>query len=71
MNAANVAIPVSFLQGDTNGNGAVNSSDVSQTKSQSGQTVGASNFRQDVTVNGSINSSDISLVKSKSGIALP
>ena len=62
---------VGVLVGDTTGNGAVNSSDISQTKSQSGQTVSASNFRQDVTVNDSINSSDISLVKSRSGTALP
>ena len=66
-----VTIRMGVLLGDTTGNGSVNSSDISQTKSQSGQTVTASNFRQDVTVNGSINSSDISLVKSKSGTALP
>ena len=59
------------LIGDTSANGAVNSSDISQSKSQSGQAVTAANFRQDVTVSGSINSSDISLVKSKSGTALP
>ena len=67
----NVSLRMGVLLGDTNGNGAVNSSDISQTKSQSGQTVSASNFRQDVTVSGSINSSDISLVKSRSGTALP
>lgn len=55
----------------TTGNGSVNSSDISQTKSQSGKPVTASNFRADVTVNGSINSSDISSVKSKSGTSLP
>jgi hypothetical protein len=49
----------------------VNSSDISQTQSQSGQVVTSSNFREDVTVNGSINSSDISFVQSKSGTALP
>ena len=59
------------LLGDTTNSGAVNSSDISQTKSQSGQLVTTSNFRQDVTADGSINSSDISLVKSKSGTALP
>ena len=50
------------LLGDTTGNGAVNSSDISQTQSQSGQAATASNFREDVTVNGLINSSDISAV---------
>jgi PKD repeat protein len=59
------------LIGDTTANGAVNSSDISQTQSQSGQPVSAANFREDTTVNGAINSSDISLVQSKSGTALP
>jgi hypothetical protein len=59
------------LLGDTTGDGVVNSADNSQTKSKSGQSVGASNFRNDVSVDGSLNSADISLVKSKSGTALP
>ena len=70
-NSGNVVIPMSVLLGDTTANGSVNSSDISQTKSQSGQVVTSANFRTDVTVNGAINSSDISLVKSKSGTALP
>jgi hypothetical protein len=65
-----VSIPVGFLLGDTTANGLVNSSDISQTQSQSGQTVTTSNFREDVTVNGQINSSDIALVQSKSGTGL-
>ena len=69
--AGNVVATIGVLIGDTTGNGAVNSSDISQTKSQSGQQVSQANFKQDVTINGSINSSDISLVKSKSGTALP
>ena len=69
--SGNVVIPMSVLVGDVNGNGTVNSSDVSQTKLQAGQAVTASNFRADVTANGSINSSDVSSVKSKSGTALP
>ena len=44
------AIPIGFLLGDTNGNGSVNATDISLTKSQSGQPVDASNFRSDVTV---------------------
>jgi hypothetical protein len=59
------------LAGDTTGNGFVNSSDIAQTQSQSGQPVTSSNFREDVTVNGVINSSDIALVQSESGTALP
>jgi hypothetical protein len=66
-----VAIPMSVLLGDTTGNGAVNSSDVAQTQSQSGITISSSNFRTDVTVNGAINSSDVALVQQQSGTALP
>jgi hypothetical protein len=67
---SNVTVPMSILVGDTTANGAVNSSDISQTQSQSGQAVTGDNFRADVTVNGVINSSDISLVQSKSGTGL-
>jgi hypothetical protein len=59
------------LLGDTTGDGFVNSADISQTKSQSGQSVGSSNFREDVNTDGFLNSADISLVKSESGTALP
>jgi hypothetical protein len=59
------------LAGDTTANRIVNSSDIAQTQSQSGQPVTASNFREDVTVNGEINSSDISFVQANSGTALP
>jgi hypothetical protein len=68
---ANVVVPMSVLLGDTSANGSVNSSDVSQTKAQSGTAASATNFRTDVTLNGVINSSDVSVVKSKSGTALP
>jgi len=70
-NTGNIRIPVSFLIGDTSGNGSVNASDVSQTKSQSGQSLTGSNFREDVTANGSINTSDVSLVKVRVGTSLP
>jgi hypothetical protein len=59
------------LVGDTTGNGAVNSSDIAQTQSQSGQAITLSNFREDVTLNGAINSSDISFIQSRTGTALP
>ena len=70
-NSSNVSVEMGVLVGDTTANGAVDSSDIVQTQSQSGQAVTADNFREDVTVNGFINSSDISLVQSQSGIALP
>ena len=69
--SGNVSVPMGVLLGDTTANRAVNSSDIAQTKSESGASSSASNFQADVTVNGSINSSDISLVKSKSGRGLP
>ncbi|MEP6809491.1 MAG: LamG-like jellyroll fold domain-containing protein [Chthoniobacterales bacterium] len=59
------------LVGDTNGNGAVSSSDISQIKTQSGAAVSAANFRLDVNANGAISSSDTALVKSNSGHTLP
>jgi hypothetical protein len=66
-----VSASMGVLVGDTNGDGFVNSADISQTKSQSGTAVTSANFREDVNADGFINSADISLVKSKSGTALP
>jgi hypothetical protein len=71
VNAGDVAVPMGVLSGDTTADTFVNSTDIAQTKSQSGQLVTASNFREDVSVDGNVNSTDIALVKSKSGTALP
>ena len=68
---SDVAVPMSLLLGDTNGNGVVNASDVSQTKSRSGQSATNANFRSDVVANGAINASDLALVKSRSGAGPP
>ena len=65
-----VSASMKVLIGDTTANGAVNSSDIAQTQSQSGKPVTSSNFREDVTANGAINSSDIALVQSKSGTGI-
>ena len=65
------AVSANMLLGDTTGNKSVNSSDISQTKAQSGIVVNGTNFREDLTVSGAINSSDISLVKANSGHAVP
>jgi hypothetical protein len=62
--------PMALLIGDTNADGAVNSADIAQTKSQSGAALTSSNFREDVTTDGFLNSADIALAKSKSGTAL-
>ncbi len=65
-----ITIPMSILVGDTTGNGAVTSADVSQVKLQSGQPVTAANFRADVNASGTITSTDVSTVKSRTGTSL-
>lgn len=67
----NVSIPMSILVGDTNVDRFTDAVDVSQTKSQSGNAVTYSNFREDVNGDGFIDAVDVSLVKSNSGSALP
>ena len=62
---------MNVLIGDTNGNKAVNASDIGQTKPQSGQAVKATNFREDANANGSINASDVNLVKSRAAQRCP
>jgi hypothetical protein len=62
---------MSRLLGDANGNRAVNASDVTLTKSRSGQTVTTANFRSDVNANGAINAGDASIVKANTGHAVP
>ena len=66
-------VPVSMgvLIGDVFGNGAIYSSAINLTKSQLGQVVTGSNFREDVNASGSINAADVALVKTKLGTALP
>ena len=64
-------VAVGFLIGDTTGNRCVNSSDIAQTKSKSGQSVDSTNFRTDLNHDGAIDASDISLVKSRSGRCVP
>lgn len=69
--APSTSVNMNMLIGDTNASKSVNASDIGQTKSQSGQPVTQSNFREDVNVTGSINASDIGLVKSNSGHTVP
>jgi hypothetical protein len=70
-NTGDLSVPMSVLIGDATGNGSVNSTDISQTKLQSGQAVTNANFREDVNANGSVNASDVSSVKLQSGTSLP
>ena len=66
-----VSVSMGVLVGDTTGDGFVNSGDIDQVKSQLGQSVTNSNFREDLNADGNINSGDVSLAKSKSGMGLP
>jgi hypothetical protein len=65
------AVSVNMLIGDTNGNRTVNSSDIGQTKAQSGAPVTAANFRTDINASGTVNASDIGQVKANAGHTLP
>ena len=67
----NVAVQMSILVGDVNGNGTVNSSDIAATKSHIGQTLDVANCRADVNANGGINASDVAFAKSRIATALP
>ena len=61
------AVALRFLIGDTTGDGMVGSSDIGQTKAQSGAAAGPANFRNDINTSGAINASDLGQVKSNSG----
>ena len=69
-NTSDVEAAMRVLVGDTNADTFVDSVDTSQTKSQSGNAVTGSNYREDVNVDGFIDAVDLSLVKSKSGTSL-
>ena len=70
-NTGDVPVSMGVLAGDVNGSTGVNSTDVALTKSQVGQTVTSSNFRQDVNASGTITATDVTVVKSDVGHALP
>ncbi len=63
-------IAASFLIGDVNNSGGVTSTDISQTKSLSGQPTNTANFRADFDASGSVGSTDIGQVKVNAGHAL-
>ena len=64
-------VSMNVLIGDVNGNKVVNASDVALVKSQVGQAVSGSNFREDVNADGSVSSSDVALTKLHVGDGLP
>ena len=69
--SSSISASMSVLIGDTTADRFVDSADIGQTKSQSGNRVTSSNFREDLNADGFIDSADIGLVKSKSGNGLP
>ena len=68
--AVNVTIPISILVGDVNGDRTVNSGDAIITRSRSGQSADATDFRADVNLDGFINSGDTASVRAQSGSGL-
>jgi len=69
--SSSVSATMGVLVGDTNNDKFCDAVDVSQVKSQSGNPVSNSNFREDVNVDNFIDAVDVALVKSNSGTALP
>jgi hypothetical protein len=65
------AVSMTTLIGDTSANKLVTSTDVSQTKLQSGQAVTSGNFREDINANGTINGTDVSIAKLNVGSGVP
>jgi subtilisin family serine protease len=65
------SVSMNVLIGDVNGNKTVNATDVALVKSQVGQAVTGSNFREDVNDDGSISASDVALTKSHVGDGVP
>ncbi len=59
-----ITVPFRVLLGDTNASGAVNSSDIGETKARVGQPLNALTFRNDVNASGAVNASDVAIVKS-------
>ena len=66
-----VSVAMGVLLGDANGDGFVNSGDATVTRTRSGQTTDATNFRADYNVDGFVNSGDATVVRSRSGQFLP
>jgi hypothetical protein len=73
VNTGPVVVPMGLLLGDTNADGNVDGTDVSQTKSKSGSSLSVtpSAFREDINLDGFVDGTDVSFVKSRSGGHLP
>ncbi len=71
VSTSSVSVPMAFLLGDTTGDGVVDIADITQTRRQTGQVAGPTNYRQDLTGDGVIDIADITLVRRQTGTALP
>jgi hypothetical protein len=69
-NSGNVAIPMSVLLGDVNGDGTVLNGDVGLAKSQVSNPVTPSNFRDDVNSDGNILNGDVGIIKGQVSTSL-
>src|SRR4029077_18162102 len=71
--SGDLSVPMGVLLGDTNADGSVDGTDVSQTKAQSGNAAAAAGsvFREDINLDGFIDGTDVSFVKSRSGDHIP
>ena len=67
----NVSVSMNVLAGDVDASKTVDSTDLTLTRGQLGQTVTASNFRDDVKVDGIITGKDVNAVKNARGNHLP
>jgi len=65
------SVPLGILLGDVNGNGAVESSDVSAVQGHTRQKVSNSTFMYDVNANGAIESSDVSTTQAQTRTSIP
>ncbi len=70
-NAGDVSVRMAVLSADVTPSGAVNGSDIGQTKLASGQSLTTANFRADINTSGDVNGTDVAIVKNASGTSLP
>jgi hypothetical protein len=64
-------LPISFLLGDTNRDGMVNSGDVLQTRNRSGEAITNENCASDMNLTGILESGDAFIVRQRAGRSLP
>ncbi|MGI8821224.1 MAG: TIGR02597 family protein [Chthoniobacterales bacterium] len=70
VNTNDIAVTVGLLLGDVNQDKTVNGGDAIATKSRSGQTTDASNFKYDVNTDGTVSGGDSVVVRAQSGNSL-